>query len=154
MSPCLSPVPCPSPAPGPLQETEIRAFRPVAEWRALLATQGFEDTFVTALQHDDPTEDIMLCFAKPRDPRGPQSLGAFKQGCTGLRALSPAEREGAIAAATGALREKLHRHSEDPPFRHAPRMPGMTPLSPPPLPLQARQQRLVLQGSALPMAPS
>ena len=46
------------------ERTEIRAFRPVAEWRAILTGAGFTDTFLYEMEDGDPTEDEMLCFCK------------------------------------------------------------------------------------------
>ncbi|TEB18997.1 oxidoreductase [Perkinsus sp. BL_2016] len=47
------------------EKHEIRAFRPMAEWRRILTEVGFEDMYLYEMQHNDPTEDYMLCFAKP-----------------------------------------------------------------------------------------
>ena len=45
---------------------EIRAFRTIEQWRSCLRYAGFEDTFVYNEQEDDPTDDIMLVFRKPK----------------------------------------------------------------------------------------
>mmetsp|Transcript_6374 Transcript_6374/g.9373 ORF Transcript_6374/g.9373 Transcript_6374/m.9373 type:complete len:1657 (-) Transcript_6374:302-5272(-) len=47
---------------------EIRAFRSVLEWRKILESVGFEDTFVYEVEDGDPTWDEMLCFCKPSAP--------------------------------------------------------------------------------------
>jgi len=41
---------------------EIRAFRPITEWRAILAKIGFTDTMVSEVEDGDPTWDEMLAF--------------------------------------------------------------------------------------------
>jgi FAD/FMN-containing dehydrogenase len=47
------------------EKHEIRAFRPMSEWRRIMTAVGFEDMYLYEMQHNDPTEDYMLCFAKP-----------------------------------------------------------------------------------------
>lgn len=47
------------------ERTEIRAFRPVNEWRRLVSAHGFEDMQLYGLQATDPTIDFMITFAKP-----------------------------------------------------------------------------------------
>lgn len=48
-----------------MEKTEIRAFRPISEWRCILSAAGFEDTYLTEMEAGDPTWDEMLCFVKP-----------------------------------------------------------------------------------------
>jgi SAM-dependent methyltransferase len=48
------------------EKNEIRAFRSVDQWREIVTRHGFEDTYLYELQHDDPTEDYMLCFMKSK----------------------------------------------------------------------------------------
>eukprot|EP00761_Pharyngomonas_kirbyi_P001944 gb/GECH01001948.1/.p1 GENE.gb/GECH01001948.1/~~gb/GECH01001948.1/.p1 ORF type:complete len:1428 (+),score=196.76 gb/GECH01001948.1/:1-4284(+) len=43
---------------------EIRAFRTLENWRKIATKIGLEDMMLYGLQHDDPTEDFMLCFRK------------------------------------------------------------------------------------------
>lgn len=49
------------------EQREIRAFRPILEWRDVLTRAGFEDTYIYKVLpvHMDPTEDYMLAFVKP-----------------------------------------------------------------------------------------
>lgn len=47
------------------ERTEIRAFRPVLQWREIVEAAGFKDTMVYTRQATDPTIDVMLCFTKP-----------------------------------------------------------------------------------------
>ena len=47
------------------EEEEIRAFRPILEWRAILEKIGFVDTLVYEVEKGDPTWDEMLTFYKP-----------------------------------------------------------------------------------------
>lgn len=47
------------------ENNEIRAFRPMEEWRRIMKVVGFEDMCLYEMQRNDPTEDYMLCFAKP-----------------------------------------------------------------------------------------
>jgi hypothetical protein len=47
------------------ERAEIRAFRPVNEWRRIVSAHGFEDMQLYGLQSTDPTIDYMICFAKP-----------------------------------------------------------------------------------------
>jgi hypothetical protein len=44
---------------------EIRAFRPILEWRKLIENFGFVDTMLYEIQAGDPTVDEMMCFVKP-----------------------------------------------------------------------------------------
>ena len=46
---------------------EIRAFRPVLEWRAIIESVGFVDTMVYEIEKGDPTVDEMMCFVKQSD---------------------------------------------------------------------------------------
>ena len=46
---------------------EIRAFRPILEWREILENVGFVDTLVYELEDGDPTWDEMVCFRKPNE---------------------------------------------------------------------------------------
>ena len=47
------------------ERQEIRAFRSVAEWRAIIRGAGFEDSMLYEMEHGDPTIDEMMCFVKP-----------------------------------------------------------------------------------------
>ena len=47
------------------EAAEIRAFRPVLEWRKLIESAGFRDTMVYEMEKGDPTRDEMMCFVKP-----------------------------------------------------------------------------------------
>jgi SAM-dependent methyltransferase len=47
------------------EKAEIRAFRPVEEWREIVRNAGFVDMMLYGIQDTDPTEDFMLCFTKP-----------------------------------------------------------------------------------------
>eukprot|EP00591_Stephanopyxis_turris_P015246 CAMPEP_0195541584 /NCGR_PEP_ID=MMETSP0794_2-20130614/51160_1 /TAXON_ID=515487 /ORGANISM="Stephanopyxis turris, Strain CCMP 815" /LENGTH=1794 /DNA_ID=CAMNT_0040675687 /DNA_START=95 /DNA_END=5479 /DNA_ORIENTATION=+ len=44
---------------------EIRAFRPISEWRAMLESLGFQDSLIYEVEDGDPTWDEMICFCKP-----------------------------------------------------------------------------------------
>jgi SAM-dependent methyltransferase len=46
------------------EAAEVRAFRPLKAWRALLEAAGFVDARVYECQADDPTVDIMMAFVK------------------------------------------------------------------------------------------
>eukprot|EP00566_Odontella_aurita_P001921 CAMPEP_0113531096 /NCGR_PEP_ID=MMETSP0015_2-20120614/3308_1 /TAXON_ID=2838 /ORGANISM="Odontella" /LENGTH=1747 /DNA_ID=CAMNT_0000429897 /DNA_START=442 /DNA_END=5685 /DNA_ORIENTATION=- /assembly_acc=CAM_ASM_000160 len=43
---------------------EVRAFRPLQEWRCLMQNCGFRDTLQFGLEKGDSTFDFMLCFGK------------------------------------------------------------------------------------------
>ena len=43
---------------------EIRAFRPILEWREIIEHAGFKDTFLYEMEKGDPTVDEMMCFIK------------------------------------------------------------------------------------------
>ena len=43
---------------------EIRAFRPISEWRVMIESLGFEDSLVYDVEDGDPTWDEMMCFYK------------------------------------------------------------------------------------------
>ena len=43
---------------------EIRAFRPLLEWRKIIESTGLTDTYLYAMEEGDPTEDEMMCFYK------------------------------------------------------------------------------------------
>lgn len=45
--------------------TEVRAFRPILEWRAVLQGSGFADSMLYDVEEGDPTQDEMMCFYKP-----------------------------------------------------------------------------------------
>jgi SAM-dependent methyltransferase len=49
------------------EQKEIRAFRTIDDWKQILTSFGFEDLHVMELQDDDPTEDYMICFKKPKE---------------------------------------------------------------------------------------
>ncbi|CUE70093.1 FAD-linked oxidase, putative, partial [Bodo saltans] len=76
----------------PLDEKkEIRAFRPVLEWRALVQSAcGLVDTMVYEMQQDDPTVDEMMCFFKPPWTRLPPAV-AVKEEETVRVATAPHE---------------------------------------------------------------
>ena len=46
------------------EETEIRAFRTIQDWKKLLKENGFEDTEIYDIQSNDPTEDYLMGFKK------------------------------------------------------------------------------------------
>ena len=52
---------------GAAERAEIRAFRPVLEWRAILEAHGFLDTMLYEVEPGDCTEDEMLCFIRLAD---------------------------------------------------------------------------------------
>ena len=43
---------------------ERRAFRPILEWRQIIESVGFEDTYLYEMEKGDPTLDEMMCFSK------------------------------------------------------------------------------------------
>ena len=45
--------------------SEVRAFRSIAEWKAIHAAVGFRDTLLMEMENGDPTRDMMMCFMKP-----------------------------------------------------------------------------------------
>lgn len=48
------------------EKKEVRAFRPILEWRQVIqSTCGLVDTMTYEMQADDPTMDEMMCFFKP-----------------------------------------------------------------------------------------
>lgn len=47
------------------EEMELRAFRPLSEWRQILETTGLEDSMLFEMEPYDPTLDEMICFYKP-----------------------------------------------------------------------------------------
>ena len=44
------------------ERSELRAFRPVVEWRRIIEAAGFVDTMLYEVEEGDPTKDEMLCF--------------------------------------------------------------------------------------------
>jgi SAM-dependent methyltransferase len=44
--------------------SEIRAFRPLGEWREMLSKVGFIDTMLFGFEDGDSTMDVMMCFHK------------------------------------------------------------------------------------------
>ena len=46
------------------EREEIRAFRPILEWRKIIESVGLTDTFVYEMEKGDPTWDEMMCFVK------------------------------------------------------------------------------------------
>ena len=46
------------------ERTEIRAFRPIQQWRDILTAAGFTDTYLYEMEEGDPTVDEMHCFCK------------------------------------------------------------------------------------------
>ena len=53
---------------------EVRAFRPVLEWRAIVEAAGLLDSRVYEMQPHDPTVDVMMAFIKPSSSRGDQGF--------------------------------------------------------------------------------
>ena len=49
---------------GRAERNEIRAFRPILEWRRIVEAAGFEDTMLYEMEAGDPTLDEMMCFSK------------------------------------------------------------------------------------------
>jgi FAD/FMN-containing dehydrogenase len=47
------------------EEAELRGFRSMAEWRAIIRSVGLLDTSLAERQTDDPTWDFMMAFVKP-----------------------------------------------------------------------------------------
>lgn len=47
------------------ERSEIRAFRPVLEWRRIIEAAGFVDTMLYEMEAGDPTVDEMMAFVKP-----------------------------------------------------------------------------------------
>ena len=47
------------------ERKEIRAFRPIAEWRKVLEGAGLCDSMLYEVEAGDPTQDKMMCFYKP-----------------------------------------------------------------------------------------
>ena len=47
------------------ERTEVRAFRPILEWRKVLQGAGFCDSMLYDVEAGDPTQDEMMCFYKP-----------------------------------------------------------------------------------------
>ena len=43
---------------------EIRAFRPILEWREIIENAGFKDSLIYEMEKGDPTVDEMMCFMK------------------------------------------------------------------------------------------
>ena len=43
---------------------EIRAFRPILEWREIIENAGFQDSLIYEMEKGDPTVDEMMCFMK------------------------------------------------------------------------------------------
>jgi SAM-dependent methyltransferase len=50
---------------GREERSEIRAFRPVLEWRQIIESAGFIDSMLYEMEKGDPTVDEMMCFIKP-----------------------------------------------------------------------------------------
>jgi len=46
------------------ERKEVRAFRPVMEWREILELVGFVDAMVYEVENEDPTWDEMMAFSK------------------------------------------------------------------------------------------
>ena len=47
------------------ERNEIRAFRPVLQWRQIIESAGFIDSMLYEMEKGDPTVDEMMCFVKP-----------------------------------------------------------------------------------------
>jgi len=50
--------------PPEVDAEEIRAFRPIHEWRQMLERMGFSCVQLYGIEIGDPTQDFMLCFQK------------------------------------------------------------------------------------------
>ncbi|CAB9497907.1 Uncharacterized FAD-linked oxidoreductase YitY [Seminavis robusta] len=59
------------------EASEIRAFRPLTEWRDLCRRTGFVDTMLYGLEVGDCTYDFMLCFRKEGNPETIQRPADF-----------------------------------------------------------------------------
>ena len=46
------------------EREEIRAFRPIVEWRRIVESVGLTDSLLYDLEEGDPTYDEMMCFVK------------------------------------------------------------------------------------------
>lgn len=46
------------------EREEVRAFRPILEWREILENVGFVDSLIYEVEDGDPTWDEMMCFLK------------------------------------------------------------------------------------------
>ena len=53
---------------------EIRAFRPIIEWRRIIESVGFTDTYLYEMEHGDPTIDEMMCYYKESFLQSTESL--------------------------------------------------------------------------------
>ena len=82
------------------EQKEIRAFRPVEEWRRIITSFGFHDGYQFGKQVDDPTEDILMCFLKDGDRDRPRST------LTNALHLSASQREALCRNVTAAVRAK------------------------------------------------
>ena len=47
-----------------LEREEIRAFRPIIEWRRIIESVGLMDTYLYEMEKGDPTLDEMMCYVK------------------------------------------------------------------------------------------
>jgi SAM-dependent methyltransferase len=48
-----------------IEAQELRCFRPLAHWRAIVEAAGLADAQVCEMQPHDPTRDVMLAYVKP-----------------------------------------------------------------------------------------
>lgn len=46
------------------ERDEIRAFRPLAQWREMIQSVGLTDSYLYEMEKGDPTYDEMMCFYK------------------------------------------------------------------------------------------
>ena len=46
------------------ERDEIRAFRPLAQWREIIQSVGLTDSYLYEMEKGDPTYDEMMCFYK------------------------------------------------------------------------------------------
>merc|ERR1711971_338254 len=53
---------------------EIRAFRPILEWRRIIESVGFTDTYLYEMEPGDPTIDEMMCYYKESLLQSTESL--------------------------------------------------------------------------------
>lgn len=97
--------------PASEEASEVRAFRPLAAWRALARAAGFVDLMVRAHDPQDPTDDVMLCFMKPFETR---------RRINGVNALpghvAPPERFSLVASAAAEVRPKDGAYSHCDPW--------------------------------------
>jgi len=113
------------------EAAEVRAFRPLKAWRALLEAAGFVDARVYECQADDPTVDIMMAFVKVEGPAVAASVAAaaaagapsavLRRAASESGASADASTRGLVRQAGAAAASAGARGSAAPaPDRHAP----------------------------------